>query len=295
MSVNTKFRVFSEIGTNVLTDNNYDSNEERKNGCQPNTQIRSQLINTSLKESSLISCAIVDLLSNNANLGINSTKAQIQTAIEAGLKNFIANNNSKNAQNVIPFGTQVLNGNMFYQANGSTNILNIGNLGDFLVVSEELDSLGEKILIPSWISPNNLKINEANNAKLATKAKYLDTINIDEVLTGLVDGTQIYIKLPESLYNSMNDKTYKFSFDLYPYDSNAITLMNNLTNLNSVTIVNTNPAGESGKYILIAVNSQLTFTNVNFIVKSNYVYNSSTTSTIKYNILLHSEKVFGNY
>ena len=295
MSVNTKFRVFSEIGTNVLTDNNYDSNEERKNGCQPNTQIRSQLINTSLKESSLISCAIVDLLSNNANLGINSTKAQIQTAIEAGLKNFIANNNSKNAQNVIPFGTQVLNGNMFYQANGSTNILNIGNLGDFLVVSEELDSLGEKILIPSWISPNNLKINEANNAKLATKAKYLDTINIDEVLTGLVEGTQIYIKLPESLYNSMNDKTYKFSFDLYPYGSNAITLMNDLNNLNNVTIVNTNPVGESGKYILITVNSQLTFTNVTFIVKSNYVYNSSTASTITYNILLHSEKVFGNY
>ena len=64
---------FGGKSTNILNDSEYSGNSERTNGFQKSTPIHSDVVNTVLKQTSFVTCAILDGLKNNAASDFNAT------------------------------------------------------------------------------------------------------------------------------------------------------------------------------------------------------------------------------
>lgn len=90
-----KLRVFAENSssqspTTTLSDENYNADVERTSGSKPNTVVRSQLINTALKEATLCATALVDALKqlsgDTTEIGINTDVDVLATMMVNALK-----------------------------------------------------------------------------------------------------------------------------------------------------------------------------------------------------------------
>lgn len=86
------FRVFAPDTTNIRTDSDYISLNERINGFQPQTAISSATMNTVLRQSSLVSYAIAKMIVDGGyatgDIGPNSNPTTFQTYFENFMKNY---------------------------------------------------------------------------------------------------------------------------------------------------------------------------------------------------------------
>lgn len=96
----TNFKIFDENKTNIFDDAAYNTNLSRLNGNSSGQIISSQLINTALHCSSLITTALMNALVTTA-LGINSTENEVINAIKSGLTSYIYNTTVKDATNAV--------------------------------------------------------------------------------------------------------------------------------------------------------------------------------------------------
>lgn len=189
MAVSTKFKVFGESSENLYTDAEYSSLTERNTGCMPNTPILSKVINTALRETSAISCAIVDLLADSTTLGVSSTKTTIQNSINAGLLSYIKTNTifecssslvnnitqltfkwgNKNAtqtstiSSIVALNTKnILDGSFgsipYQTASSTTSFTNLEQSGESYLISKLINGT----YTPKWELRNNMTINADN-------------------------------------------------------------------------------------------------------------------------------------
>lgn len=94
-NLTNKIRVFADATLNKLSDSVYESDVQRSGGYQPNTVISSKVMNTVLRQTSLISVALIEALKelSNANLaspmtlGIDSSVANVKDVIKHTLLN----------------------------------------------------------------------------------------------------------------------------------------------------------------------------------------------------------------
>ena len=145
----TKFKVFAENTTNIFSDNDYaasvgDSTQSgRENGAQPNTLIPSKLVNTALRGDSLVVKALIDLLSNDSNIGPNSSLSDVANAISTGLTTFVTNNNSSST---IKITQSVENDSTLLKfevtTNGVTEVIEVKNISAKNVGTEVPFSIG---------------------------------------------------------------------------------------------------------------------------------------------------------
>lgn len=86
------FRVFAPDTTNIRTDSDYISLNERINGFQPQTAISSSTMNTVLRQSSLVSYAIAKMIVDggyaSGDIGPNSNPTTFQTYFENFMKGY---------------------------------------------------------------------------------------------------------------------------------------------------------------------------------------------------------------
>lgn len=113
----SKFIVWVDDGSatsNTYDYDNYNSNNQRKIGFQPNNTASSKLMNTALRQSTLITAALMNaVLPNNTSLTHQSTLSAITNAL----------------QNAFPFNLKVRSGqNQFYMI-GNTVVENSTVLG----------------------------------------------------------------------------------------------------------------------------------------------------------------------
>lgn len=116
-----KFKLWCEnlSETNVKNYTDFEENEQRKNGFLPGTLASSSLVNSALRQSNLIACALMNILApDNNNLDLRSSVTDTQTVVESGLK-AVKVNNSTSSDNV----TTKINGHnisSIFESNGTT-------------------------------------------------------------------------------------------------------------------------------------------------------------------------------
>jgi hypothetical protein len=92
-TITNNLKVHAEETTQKYTDGQYSANDERINGSQPGTTISSKLINTSLRQSTLITAAFVealkevlgDKLVTGITVGVDTTFDDVKTMFVDGL------------------------------------------------------------------------------------------------------------------------------------------------------------------------------------------------------------------
>lgn len=109
---------------NVKTFENFSNNTQRINGFTPGTIISSSLVNSSLRQANLISCALMNIVAtDNQTLDLRSSVEDVKAVMEEGLKNIKVNNSvnsdhsstSDDATNAVN-ATKVVNAKVLKQA-----------------------------------------------------------------------------------------------------------------------------------------------------------------------------------
>lgn len=104
MSAN-KFGIFDENKTNIQTDDEFVAETQRLNGFQPDTAASSKIMNTALRNATLITKSLVELFATTdylKDVGPNSTLADMKNYFSTGLESWLKNADIvvKDAQNV---------------------------------------------------------------------------------------------------------------------------------------------------------------------------------------------------
>ena len=198
----SKFIVWVDDGSatsNTYDYDNYNSNNQRKIGFQPNTTASSKLMNTALRQSTLITAALM-----NAVLGSNTTLTHQSTlsAITSTLQNtFPFNLNVRSASNqlymtgnsvtaalstVLGFGNTVQNNRQFVygysnQATGSDSFV----LGQNLVVPGV-----SQVVLGQF---NKADANDAFQIGYGTSSLRANIMNITKAGVGYIGGKKIYL------------------------------------------------------------------------------------------------------
>lgn len=92
----SNLKVFAENSSNILGDNEYNSDTERTNGFQSGTTIHSKIMNTALRQSTLISTALANTL--NLNVGSDTSLSTVQTDLNGKLPNVSVSEATRNGQ-----------------------------------------------------------------------------------------------------------------------------------------------------------------------------------------------------
>ena len=129
-------------------------------GYQPNDYLESGVLNTILKECSLVSQMIGEYLKDN-NIDCNTTTTTLLSNFENKLKTLTVSGLNSSIDGVV------------YQNNSNTKILNDPNKDSILTYSTSNDSL-------EWIEQNNLKL----STNLSNSYKNVDANSIQITSTG---------------------------------------------------------------------------------------------------------------
>lgn len=197
----TNFKVFDETNQNTFSDADYAANTSRLNGNVAGQVILSQLINTVLRSTSLVTTSLANILTNET-LGISSTEEQVTTALREGLRSFIQ-------------GTTVVNATNAINATSATN-------ADIAKVAQALSqgygsydtpifihSSGVPMACTSINIPITTKVDNATNADTTTNVsggtKGSILYQVSEGKTGFIpapDSSQIYVLFMTSQLNA---------------------------------------------------------------------------------------------
>lgn len=197
----TNFKVFDETNQNTFSDADYAANTSRLNGNVAGQVILSQLINTVLRSTSLITTSLVNLLTNEA-LGISSTEEQVTNALREGLRSFVYNTTVENATNAIN-ATSAKNAEVAMVATAFSQGYGSYDTPIFI------HSSGVPMACTSINIPITTKVDNATNSDTTTNitggSKGSILYQIDEGKTSFIpapDSSQIYVLFMTSQLNS---------------------------------------------------------------------------------------------
>lgn len=199
----SKFIVWVDDNTatsNTYDYNNYNSNNQRKIGFQPNTTASSKLMNTALRQSTLITAALMNtVLGNNTTLTHQSTLSDITNALQ---NTFPFNLNVRSASNqlymsgnvvtatlstVLGFANTVQNDHQFVY--GFSN--QVTGSGSF--------TIGHNLIVPgvSQVVLGQFNKTDANDAFQigygSSSSLRANIMNITKAGIGYIGGKKIYL------------------------------------------------------------------------------------------------------
>ena len=197
----TNFKVFDETNQNTFSDADYAANTSRLNGNVAGQVILSQLINTVLRSTSLVTTSLANILTNET-LGISSTEEQVTTALREGLTNFIQGTTVTNAINAVN-ATSAKNADIAKVAQAMSQGYGSYDTPIFI------HSSGVPMACTSINIPITTKVDNATNADATTNvsggAKGSILYQVAEGKTGFIpapDSSQIYVLFMTSQLNS---------------------------------------------------------------------------------------------
>lgn len=149
------FKIFAPDTTNIRSDNEYNSLNERINGFQPQTVISSSTMNTVLRQNSLISYAIAQMIVDGGyatgDIGPNSNPTTFQTAFENFMKGYFKKE----------LGLDVMSNPSIPYWNGS-KLIGLTPSGDERILGVYSDES-----TPRWIQWSQLRAGTASTASTA--------------------------------------------------------------------------------------------------------------------------------
>lgn len=177
-----KFKVFGENTSNIYTDDEFNVNQERLTGFQPNTPASSKLMNCILREATLACYSLVQICTNTSTFGLtmgpNTSINNSISFITTGLTYFINTNikakistttdtiNGDTINFILGEGTSSQNLNFKIinskHAESSSNADNVTKMINNHTLSSIFDTDGKTVL----------KAVHANNATNADSAKF---------------------------------------------------------------------------------------------------------------------------
>ena len=82
LSASNKFRVAGENTTNIFTDAQYNSDSERTGGYTAGVSIKSKIMNTTLRETSLVATALIEALKSSELIDTDTTTISPRMAVD---------------------------------------------------------------------------------------------------------------------------------------------------------------------------------------------------------------------
>lgn len=197
----TNFKVFDETNQNTFSDADYAANTSRLNGNVAGQVILSQLINTVLRSTSLVTTSLANILTNET-LGISSTEEQVTTALREGLRSFVYGTTVENATNAIN-ATSAANADVAKIATALSQGYGSYDTPIFI------HSSGVPMACTSINIPITTKVDNATNADTTTNVsggtKGSILYQVNEGKTGFIpspDSSQIYVLFMTSQLNA---------------------------------------------------------------------------------------------
>ena len=115
-----KFYEWCENSANYENATTFSSDSERTSGFIAGTPAKASKVNTALRQANLIACALTDILiPNDTTNSVESTRANLKTALDTGLTSKIQGVTTNNSVNV----TTTINGkniSSIFESNGTT-------------------------------------------------------------------------------------------------------------------------------------------------------------------------------
>lgn len=167
----SNFLQFAENSTNVYSTNEYNALNERSTGFQPNTVISSKAMNTAIKSATLVTTALMEVVSysQGVDVGVDSQQSNVVSYIRAGLMTLV---NSNIFFNVTRQENQV---------NGDVYTIQVGNTGNIKTINitnaayaYEAHDVSETI---NGIAISEIFESNGSTVKLASNASYATTSN----------------------------------------------------------------------------------------------------------------------
>lgn len=197
----TNFKVFDETNQNTFSDADYAANTSRLNGNVAGQVILSQLINTVLRSTSLVTTSLANILTNET-VGISSTEEQVTTTLREGLTSFIQGTTVTNAINAVN-ATSAKNADIAKVAQAMSQGYGSYDTPIFI------HSSGVPMACTSINIPITTKVDNATNADTTTNVsggtKGSIIYQVSEGKTGFIpapDSSQIYVLFMTSQLNS---------------------------------------------------------------------------------------------